>query len=47
MFEDLNRFLGFAKIHPVVDRTFAFAEARKAYEYLESGNHFGKVVILI
>lgn len=47
MFEDLNRFMSFAKIHPVVDRTFAFAEAPKAYEYLESGNHFGKVVIVI
>lgn len=47
MFEDLNRFMGFAKIHPVVDRAFAFAEARQAYAYLESGSHFGKVVILI
>ena len=47
MFEDLNRFMSFAKIHPVVDRTFAFAAAREAYQYLESGSHFGKVVIVI
>lgn len=30
---------------PVVDRVFPFAEAQEAYRYLESGAHFGKVVI--
>lgn len=32
---------------PVVDRVFAFEEALPAYRYLESGAHFGKVVIRI
>lgn len=45
MFEDLNRFLGVAAIHPVVDRVFLFQQAREAYTYLKSASHFGKVVI--
>lgn len=45
MFEDLVRALETTKIEPVIDRTFPFAEARAAYEYLASGQHFGKVVI--
>jgi NADPH:quinone reductase-like Zn-dependent oxidoreductase len=32
---------------PVVDRVFAFEDALPAYRYLESGAHFGKVVIRI
>lgn len=30
---------------PVVDRVFPFTEAQEAYRHLESGAHFGKVVI--
>ncbi|WP_437821891.1 zinc-binding dehydrogenase [Sorangium sp. So ce1078] len=30
---------------PVVDKVFAFVEARAAYEHLASAKHFGKVVI--
>ncbi|MFH7029513.1 MAG: zinc-binding dehydrogenase [Heteroscytonema crispum UTEX LB 1556] len=30
---------------PTIDRTFAFTEAKEAYQYLKSGSHFGKVVI--
>jgi NADPH:quinone reductase-like Zn-dependent oxidoreductase len=47
MLEDLSRFVGLHRIRPVVDRVFPFAEARKAYEYLDSGSHFGKVVIAV
>lgn len=32
---------------PVIDRVFSFAEARAAYAYLQSGAHFGKIVITI
>jgi NADPH:quinone reductase-like Zn-dependent oxidoreductase len=35
------------KVHPVVDKVFPFEQAREAYRYLESGAHFGKVVISI
>jgi len=41
MFEELLRI----PVRPVIDRTFAFAEALEAYRYLQSGKHFGKVVL--
>ncbi len=34
-------------MRPVVDRVFAFEEARAAFEHLASGQHFGKVCISI
>ena len=33
------------QIVPVVDKVFPWDEAREAYRYLDSGAHFGKVVI--
>jgi len=45
MFEGLVRALEHSNIDPVIDRVFAFEEARAAYEHLASGKHFGKVVI--
>jgi NADPH:quinone reductase-like Zn-dependent oxidoreductase len=45
MFEDLNRFVDVNRIHPVVDRVFAFDQAKEAFSYLDGGHHFGKVVI--
>ena len=45
MFEAMNRAIGLHQIKPVVDRVFAFDEARQALSYFESGAHFGKVVI--
>ncbi|MEI2428788.1 NAD(P)-dependent alcohol dehydrogenase [Lysobacter yananisis] len=47
MGEDLARFVGVNRIAPVVDRMFAFEQAGEAYRYLESGSHFGKVVIRV
>ena len=47
MFEDLLRALEGSRLAPVVDRVFAFAEAKAAYEYLQSGAHFGKVVVRV
>lgn len=35
------------QIQPVIDREFSFQEAIQAYRYLESANHFGKVVIQV
>ena len=46
-FEALNRFVTAAKIRPTIDRVFSFDRAREAYAYLESANHFGKVVIKV
>jgi NADPH:quinone reductase-like Zn-dependent oxidoreductase len=33
------------QIHPVVDKVFAFDDAKEAFEYVAAGSHFGKVVI--
>lgn len=45
MFEEMNRFIESRQLKPVIDRTFAFSEAREALKYLESGAHFGKVAL--
>jgi len=45
MFESLNRAVTQHQLKPVIDRVFPFSEARAAYEHLQSGKHFGKVVI--
>ena len=44
-FEQFVRFLQATKVKPIVDKVFPFDEARAAYEYMESGAHFGKVVV--
>ena len=45
MFEDMNRAIALHQMRPVVDRVFPFAEYPDALRYLESGAHFGKVVL--
>jgi NADPH:quinone reductase-like Zn-dependent oxidoreductase len=47
MFERMNAFLTEHEIRPVIDRSFAFEETGEAYDYLESGSHFGKVVVRV
>lgn len=47
MFEELLAALEHNRIEPVIDRSFRFEEARAAYEYLASAQHFGKVVITL
>ena len=32
-------------IQPVIDRTFPLTQAREAFQHLQSGHHFGKVVL--
>lgn len=44
-FEQMNDFFEAKQIRPVVDRVFAFPEARAAFEHLSQGRHFGKLVI--
>ncbi len=46
-FERMNAAIAVNRLEPIVDRTFAFDEAPAAYRYLESGAHFGKVVLRI
>jgi NADPH:quinone reductase-like Zn-dependent oxidoreductase len=46
-FERMNAAISSAQLEPVIDREFAFEEAPAAFNYLESGAHFGKIVIRI
>jgi len=47
MFEAMNRAMTLHKTKPVVDKVFDFHDAPAAYDYLQKGKHFGKVVISI
>lgn len=44
-FERMNAAISAHALAPVVDREFDFDDAPAAYRHLESGSHFGKVVI--
>ena len=35
------------KVRPIIDKTFPLADAGRAHAWLESGSHFGKVVLTI
>lgn len=45
MLEQAAGFMASTDIKPVVGSVFAFGDAKEAYRHLESGKHFGKVVI--
>ena len=45
MFEAMNRAIAQHELKPTIDLVFPFAKARAAYEFLQTGQHFGKVVI--
>lgn len=45
MFEAMNRAISLNKVKPVIDNVFLFDEVREALKYMESGAHFGKLVI--
>jgi NADPH:quinone reductase-like Zn-dependent oxidoreductase len=45
MFEDMNKAIETNRMKPVIDKTFAFREVPEALRYMESGAHFGKIVI--
>lgn len=45
MFEAMNQAISQHQLQPIIDRVFPFTEAPTAYRYLQSGAHFGKVVI--
>ena len=47
MLKSLARFVEANNITPIIDSVFDFQDARQAYEYLEAGKHFGKVVIRV
>jgi len=45
MHESMNTFIEKHSIKPVVDKVFEFSETREAFEYLASGQQFGKIAI--
>ncbi len=47
MFEGMNRAVALHQTKPVIDRVFKFGDAPAAYQYQQSGKHFGKVVIAV
>lgn len=47
MFEEMNAAIAEAKLHPVVDRVFSFDQARDGFAYMQTGAHFGKIVIRV
>jgi NADPH:quinone reductase-like Zn-dependent oxidoreductase len=44
-FEAMNRAIAISQLHPVIDRVFDFEQAQAAFDYMDSGKYFGKVVI--
>jgi NADPH:quinone reductase-like Zn-dependent oxidoreductase len=44
-FAALNRAIEVADIHPVIDSVFPMEQVRDAYQLLERGGHFGKIVV--
>lgn len=46
-FNAMNEFIVAHDIKPVIDRRFSFDEAEGAYDYLGSGQQFGKIVITL
>ncbi|KAI0046943.1 NAD-P-binding protein [Auriscalpium vulgare] len=47
LFEDLLRFFEAKELKPYIDKVFPFDEAVEALEYLQSGQHLGKVVVRV
>ncbi|GBF44055.1 zinc-binding alcohol dehydrogenase [Leptospira ellinghausenii] len=44
-FVHMNRAIEQNKMKPVVDKVFGWKEVPEALEYLQTGKHFGKVVV--
>lgn len=45
MFEAMNRAIALNQLKPVIDRVFGFSEVTQALRHMESGGHFGKIVV--
>lgn len=45
MFEAMNKAIAASGMRPVIDRVFPFAELPGALRHMESGRHFGKIVL--
>jgi NADPH:quinone reductase-like Zn-dependent oxidoreductase len=45
MFQRMNAAFSANQIKPIIDCVFSLTAARKAFEHLQSGSHFGKIVL--
>lgn len=45
--EEMIRLHVSEEVHPVIDRTFQFEEAKAAVQYLMNESHLGKVLIKV
>ena len=45
IYRDVWDFVEKGELRPVMDKTFALKDAAKAHAYMESGSHFGKIVL--
>jgi len=45
-FKEIIQWLNDGKVKPVLDRTFPMSAVAEAHQYVESGNQFGKVVLI-
>ncbi len=46
-FKDMTKAITVAKMKPVIDKVFDFDQAREAMLHMQSGSHFGKVVVRV
>ncbi len=46
-FEAMNRFIVQHKLKPIVDRAFPFERAAEAFDFMDNGSYFGKIVITL
>jgi NADPH:quinone reductase-like Zn-dependent oxidoreductase len=47
MFEDMNRAITANQLRPVIDRVFPFEQSAGALRFMQSAQHFGKIVITL
>ncbi len=45
MFEDMCRAIDLHRMEPVVDKVFPMAKTARAFEAMQAGEHFGKIVV--
>jgi NADPH:quinone reductase-like Zn-dependent oxidoreductase len=45
MFQRMNAAISANNLKPVIDRIFPLSEARAAFEHMQNGSHFGKIVL--
>lgn len=47
MFEAMNRAIAVHRLEPVIDKIFSFEDLPAALRHMESGSHFGKIVVRV